>query len=123
MDQGMENYLPVPLEREQLSFLPGYCTHFGQLAGPRKLLIFMNYTRHNDEELSDSSSENEFSNKITNVGEGNMYEDVSDSEIDEKEHANRMNDVGVVDITYAQRTVWLVKVRTLFLKLLLLTFI
>lgn len=83
----------------------------------------MNYTRHNDEELSDSSSENEFSNKITNVGEGNMYEDVSDSEIDEKEHANRMNDVGVVDITYAQRTVWLVKVRTLFLKLLLLTFI
>lgn len=71
----------------------------------------MNYNRHNAEDSSDSSSGNEFSGKNGMAADqNNMYEDVSDSEIDEKEHADRMNDVGVVDITYAQRTVWLVKV-------------
>lgn len=71
----------------------------------------MNYRRNSEEdELSDSSSDNEYSkkNKIEN-GE-NMYEEITDSDIDEKEQANRMNDTGVVDVTYAQRTVWLVKV-------------
>lgn len=44
----------------------------------------------------------------------NMYEGGSDSESESQGGANdvdsRMNDVGVVDISYAQRTVWLVKV-------------
>ena len=68
----------------------------------------MNFNRNSeDDELTDSSSDNEYSK--TNEGD-NLYEEVSDSEIDDKEHANRMNDSGVVDVTYAQRTVWLVKV-------------
>ena len=71
----------------------------------------MNYRRNSeDDELSDSSSDNEYSKK-NNVENGeNMYEEITDSDVDEKEQANRMNDTGVVDITYAQRTVWLVKV-------------
>ena len=71
----------------------------------------MNFNRGSeDEELTDSSSENEYSKKSRmETGDG-LYEEVSDSDIDEKEHLNRMNDTGVVDVTYAQRTVWLVKV-------------
>ena len=63
-----------------------------------------------DEELTDSSSENEYSKKSKIETEEGLYEEVSESDIDEKEHLNRMNDTGVVDVTYAQRTVWLVKV-------------
>lgn len=70
----------------------------------------MNYNRTSDEELSDSNSENEYSKQTRTSNREELYEDVTDSEIDEKEHINRMNDTGVVDTTYAQRTVWLVKV-------------
>lgn len=71
----------------------------------------MNFNRNSDdEELTDSGSDMEYS-KNRGVDNGNsLYEEVSDSDMDEKEHMNRMNDVGVVDVTYAQRTVWLVKV-------------
>lgn len=70
----------------------------------------MNFNRNTDEELTDSSSENEISKNSRTPNAEGLYEEVSDSDIDEKEHINRMNDVGVVDTTYAQRTVWLVKV-------------
>lgn len=70
----------------------------------------MNYNRTSDEDMSDSNSENEYSNQKRPSNGGELYEDVTDSELDEKEHMNRMNDAGVVDTTYAQRTVWLVKV-------------
>lgn len=63
-----------------------------------------------DEEMSDSNSENEYSKQKRASNGEELYEDLTDSEIDEKEHINRMNDAGVVDTTYAQRTVWLVKV-------------
>ena len=69
----------------------------------------MNYNR-SSEELSDSSSDNEYSNLKRLKNQEELYEDVTDSDIDDKEHLSRMNDAGVVDTTYAQRTVWLVKV-------------
>lgn len=72
----------------------------------------MNFNRNSDdEELTDSASDMEYSKKSRVDNEEGLYEEVSDSDIDEKEHMNRMNDVGVVDVTYAQRTVWLVKVK------------
>lgn len=72
----------------------------------------MNFNRGSeDEELTDSSSENEYSKKSRMETDDGLYEEVSDSDMDEKEHLNRMNDTGVVDVTYAQRTVWLVKVK------------
>jgi hypothetical protein len=79
----------------------------------------MNFNRNSeDEEMSDSESDIEYSkNSKTKNGEG-LYEEVSDSDMDEKEHMDRMNDVGVVDVTYAQRTVWLVKVIYQYLRLL-----
>lgn len=71
----------------------------------------MNFNRNSDdEELSDSGSDIEYSKKSRVENGENLYEEVSDSDMDEKEHLDRMNDVGVVDVTYAQRTVWLVKV-------------
>lgn len=71
----------------------------------------MNFSRSTDDaELTDSGSDLEYSKKSrVDNGEG-LYEELSDSDMDEKEHMDRMNDVGVVDVTYAQRTVWLVKV-------------
>lgn len=72
----------------------------------------MNFNRGSeDEELTDSSSENEYSKKSRMETDDGLYEEVSDSDMDEKEHLNIMNDTGVVDVTYAQRTVWLVKVK------------
>lgn len=72
----------------------------------------MNFNRGSeDEELTDSSSENEYSKKSRMETDDGLYEEVSDSDMDEKEQLNRMNDTGVVDVTYAQRTVWLVKVK------------
>ena len=72
----------------------------------------MNFNRGSeDEELTDSSSENEYSKKSKMETDDGLYEEVSDSDMDEKEQLNRMNDTGVVDVTYAQRTVWLVKVK------------
>lgn len=83
----------------------------------------MNFNRTtDDEELTDSSSENEFSKSSRLANTEGLYEEVSDSDIDEKEHMNRMNDVGVVDTTYAQRTVWLVKVLLIMIKLLFIYF-
>lgn len=74
----------------------------------------MNYNHRSntdDEELSDSNSDNDFSSKrMRGDSDEGVYEEVSDSGTDDKDQLNRMNDVGVVDVTYAQRTVWLVKV-------------
>ena len=71
----------------------------------------MNFSRNSDnEELTDSGSDIEYSKKSRTDNGESLYEELSDSDMDEKEHMDRMNDVGVVDVTYAQRTVWLVKV-------------
>lgn len=104
----MEFNLPEPWIREQLVFETGVkVLLWGNCPSNVKLTMNFNRKSDNDEELTDSDSENEYSKKNNPDG---MYEEVSDSDIDEKEHMNRMNDVGVVDTTYAQRTVWLVKV-------------
>ena len=71
----------------------------------------MNFSRNSDDdELTDSGSDIEYSKKSRVDNRESLYEELSDSDMDEKEHLDRMNDVGVVDVTYAQRTVWLVKV-------------
>lgn len=88
----------------------GIGPHYGALR-PLLSLIQMNFNGGSeDEELTDSSSDNDYSKKSRMETDEGLYEEVSDSDIDEKEHLNRMNDTGVVDVTYAQRTVWLVKV-------------
>lgn len=75
----------------------------------------MDFNRNSDnEELSDSSSDIQYSKSPRMDNGESLYEEVTDSDVDEKEHINRMNDVGVVDVTYAQRTVWLVKVTYIF---------
>ena len=76
----------------------------------------MNFSHRNnrsdEEELSDSNSENDFNSKrMRGDSDEGLYEEVSDSGTDDKDQLNKMNDVGVVDVTYAQRTVWLVKVK------------
>lgn len=79
--------------------------------GPMSCLTNMNFNRNSDdEELTDSDSDTEYSKKSGLENGESLYEEVSDSDMDEKERMDRMNDVGVVDVTYAQRTVWLVKV-------------
>ena len=71
----------------------------------------MNFSRNSDDdELTDSGSDIEYSKKSRVDNRESLYEELSDSDMDEKEHMDRMNDVGAVDVTYAQRTVWLVKV-------------
>lgn len=79
----------------------------------------MNFNRKEDQHDSDnsnshSSDSDDYSPKFKNENDGNFYEDASSSDTDEKETLDdRMNDVGVIDVTYAQRTVWLVKVRNI----------
>lgn len=81
----------------------------------------MNYNRGSeDEEITDSSSEQDYSINSRMEAGNDLYEEVSDSDMDEKESLSRMNDTGVVDVTYAQRTVWLVKVIRFFLRFILL---
>ena len=67
---------------------------------PCNYRLNMNFRRNTDDgDLTDSGSDNEYSKKSKVASGESLYEEVSDSDIDEKEHIDGMRDVGVDDVT------------------------
>ena len=96
--------------REKDRIVKTYRSHscFGRLdQGPVSFVPGMD----GEEDSGYSSGPDDDQPRRAMKADSDNYEDVSESETaDTKLSAARLNEVGVVDVSYAQRTVWLVKV-------------